>query len=61
MQLKERALAHATPSGFKPKHTLLTFLEVSDYADRPERKNETSASKTSTADEPRGIIREAAS
>ena len=32
MQLKERALAHATPSGikparFKPKDALLTFLE----------------------------------
>ena len=36
------------------------FWKVSDYADRPERKNETSPGKTATADGARGIIREAA-
>jgi hypothetical protein len=65
MQLKERALAHARPSGLKPaasgrRTPFWPFWKASDYADSRARKNDPPPSEASRSCETRGIIREAA-
>ncbi len=64
MQIKERALAHATPSGVTPKRfwptdPLLAFLEASDYAVGPAIRIRSSCVEGGLAGE-RGIIGQAA-
>ena len=65
MQLKERALAHASPSGLnRPGSGRRTpcsrSWRVSDYADSRATQNERSLAKTRMTSRARGIIRESA-